>query len=138
MGGTVSVADLITELSQLGIKLEVQGDRLRYSPRSAMTPELAERVKSHKAVLLAILTSEDMPAALLWHMALDRLEAGGEFAPEHLEGCRRASTRWEKSPSLPGGSSPKDTGQINQHPYNQQDGTEKDSNLERPSATGDR
>jgi hypothetical protein len=50
--------DLLTELDRRGITLQAHGDRLRYSPRSAVTPDLAGRMKAHKAALLAILASE--------------------------------------------------------------------------------
>ena len=58
MGGTVSAARLMTDLAQLGIRIEAHGDRLRYSPRSAVTPDLADRMKDHKGDLLAILRRE--------------------------------------------------------------------------------
>ena len=48
-------ADLMTDLARLGIRIEAHGDRLRYSPRSAVTPDLARRMKAHKGELLAIL-----------------------------------------------------------------------------------
>ena len=51
----MSAARLIADLTNMGIRLEVQGDRLRYSPRSAVTPTLIERMKARKAELLAIL-----------------------------------------------------------------------------------
>ena len=46
---------LLMELTRRGIELEPHADRLRYRPRSAMTPELIGRVKASKAALLAIL-----------------------------------------------------------------------------------
>jgi hypothetical protein len=49
------IAMLLAELARRGIQLEAQGARLRYRPRSAMTPELAERVRAHKPGLLAVL-----------------------------------------------------------------------------------
>lgn len=52
LGGTVSAADLIADLTRMGIRLEAHGDRLRYSPRSAVTPELIERMKANKPELL--------------------------------------------------------------------------------------
>ena len=57
MGRDMSVAAyaLLTDLAASGILIEARGDRLRYRPRSAMTPNLAERVRTHKPVLLAIL-----------------------------------------------------------------------------------
>ncbi len=91
----MSVTELMIDLRECGIQLEARGDRLGYSPKAAMTPELAERVKSHKPTLLAILTADDVPAAVLWQAALDLLEGDPEFPPEMLMGCRRASVRWE-------------------------------------------
>jgi len=55
---TKHVSQLMADLAQLGISLAGHGDRLRYSPRSAVTPYLAERMKAHKAELLAILQSK--------------------------------------------------------------------------------
>jgi hypothetical protein len=46
---------LLRTLTQLGIRLEADGDRLRYAPRSAVTPDLAKRMKAHKPELLAML-----------------------------------------------------------------------------------
>ncbi len=57
----MSAARLMTDLAQLGIRIEAHGDRLRYSPRSALTPDLADRMKVHKAELLAILWPEGAP-----------------------------------------------------------------------------
>ncbi len=51
----MSAADLMFDLARSGIRIEAHGDRLRYSPRSAVTPDLAERMKTHKSELLAIL-----------------------------------------------------------------------------------
>jgi hypothetical protein len=45
----------MTELARLGIRIEAHGDRLRYSPRSAVTPDMAQRMKAHKGELLGIL-----------------------------------------------------------------------------------
>jgi hypothetical protein len=55
MGGTVTAVELILELNQKGIRLEAQGDRLRYSSRSAVTTDLAEQMNACKGQLLAIL-----------------------------------------------------------------------------------
>lgn len=50
--------DLLADLDRRGINIEAHGDRLRYSPRSAVTPDLAGRMKALKAALLAILAGE--------------------------------------------------------------------------------
>lgn len=50
-----AVGELLAELSRRGVELVVHGDRLRYRPADAATPELAERLRIHKAELLAAL-----------------------------------------------------------------------------------
>ena len=87
----------MSDLRERGILLKAHGDRLQYSPRSSVTPELAQRMKAHKVALLAILTADDIPAAALWQTALDSLEGDPEFPPEMLAGCRRATVRWESN-----------------------------------------
>ena len=54
-GEVWSTAELLADVARRGIKLEPHGDRLRYCPRSAVTPDLAERLAAHKAELLAML-----------------------------------------------------------------------------------
>ena len=54
----MSAAALMNDLARLGICIEVRGERLRYAPRSAVTPDLAQRMKAHKPELLVILRSE--------------------------------------------------------------------------------
>jgi hypothetical protein len=51
----MSVDQLMADLSRLGIKIEANGGRLRYSPRSAVTQDIMARLKAHKDELLAIL-----------------------------------------------------------------------------------
>ena len=55
----MSVAELFADLMRLNVRLEAHGDRLRYSPRSAVTPDLADLMKTHKDELLAILCGPD-------------------------------------------------------------------------------
>ena len=51
----MSAAKLLLELSGMGVRLEADGDRLRYFPRSALTPDLLSRLTAQKADLLAML-----------------------------------------------------------------------------------
>ena len=62
MGFDMTPAKLLAALRQRGITLEADGERLRFSPRSAVTPELLDRLKHHKRELLASL-SAGAPAA---------------------------------------------------------------------------
>ena len=53
------VVAILAIVARLGIVLETQGGKLRYHPRSAMTQELAARIKANKAELLALLQRND-------------------------------------------------------------------------------
>ena len=55
----MTAAALMEGLALLGIRLEDRGDRLRYSPRSAMTPDLARRMKVHRGELLESVGTEN-------------------------------------------------------------------------------
>ena len=54
----------MTHLARLGIRIEAQDNRLRYFPRSAVTPDLADRMKAHKRELLAILRADPQAPAI--------------------------------------------------------------------------
>jgi hypothetical protein len=50
------LADLIVDLDRAGVQeLVAEGDTLRFRPRSALTPDLVQRLRAHKAELLAAL-----------------------------------------------------------------------------------
>ncbi len=63
--------ELIAELDRLGIRIEADGDKLRYSPRSAMTPDLVEGMKTHKAELLVIMQPEAHNDVAGWDDAIE-------------------------------------------------------------------
>ena len=50
-----TAAELPNELQALGVALAADGDRLRFSPRSAVTGELLARLRDAKPELLAML-----------------------------------------------------------------------------------
>lgn len=50
----------MTELAYRGIRIEARGDRLRYSPRSAVTPDLVDQMRACKNELLTILRSSSV------------------------------------------------------------------------------
>ena len=56
-GGTYD-RGCLDELRGLGIELQPDRDRLRFRPRSAVSPELVDRMKTHKGELLKILRTE--------------------------------------------------------------------------------
>ena len=57
----MTVVELLAEFGRLGIRLEAQGERLRFHPRSAMTSELLSRLKAHKGELLTLLRPTESP-----------------------------------------------------------------------------
>lgn len=68
----MTFAALLERLVAAGIILQAAGDRIRYSaPKGAMTPELADAVKEHRAELLMLLrdgrpTTENVAVILAW------------------------------------------------------------------------
>ncbi len=54
-----NATDLLAELDALGIRLEADGERLRFRPRGKMTADLADRMRVHKAELLAALRKRE-------------------------------------------------------------------------------
>ncbi|GIW96963.1 MAG: hypothetical protein KatS3mg111_0296 [Pirellulaceae bacterium] len=51
----MGAAGLLTELRKRGVKLVPVGDRLRFAPKDALTPDLVEALRAHKAEMLALL-----------------------------------------------------------------------------------
>lgn len=99
----MNAAQLLDDLRQLGIRLESDGDKLRFFPRSKATPELVEQMKSHKAELLAIL--DDGPgeteinifdAGAVWQAIIDRVETDPDFPPDLIEALRNGSAQWAR------------------------------------------
>ncbi len=97
----MSAAELRNDLAQRGIKLAVHGDMLRYSPRSAITPDLLERMSAHKEELLALVRNEARAPVIdstdptaVWQAAIDRLEGGPHFPADILEWLRQGQAIW--------------------------------------------
>lgn len=84
----MSTAELLLEMHRLEIRMEADGERLRYYPRSALTPDLLNLVKAHKAELLAVLRPPPEPAST---QPEPRCEALG--TPRKAV-CRCGSTKW--------------------------------------------
>lgn len=51
----MSVSQLLSELTQIGVRIEVHERLLKYAPKSTVTPELHSRMKARKVELLAII-----------------------------------------------------------------------------------
>ena len=105
----------MTILARLGIRIEAHGDRLRYSPRSAVTPDLADRMKAHKAELLAILhrdpnapTIDLTDATAVWQAALDRLSLDQLIPRDVTEALRATDAQWADDTEAGGDGDPTD------------------------------
>lgn len=89
---------LLAELESLGVRLEVDGDRLRYdAPRGAMTPELLTRLREAKHHLLdALLRYETQPHGGGSRCSVASQEhpvrSPGEPAPRELSFAERVAT----------------------------------------------
>ncbi len=56
----MTLPQLLTELARLGIRLKADGERLRYAPQAALTPDLAEWLRIHKPAVLAYLKTGEI------------------------------------------------------------------------------
>jgi hypothetical protein len=88
----MNAAELLAELESLGIRVEADGDRLRYHPRSAATSDVLDRLKTHKAALLAVLRPS--PAE---NLALPADATEATVMPTSAV-CRCGSTKWRDVP----------------------------------------
>lgn len=52
----MTATDILSELVRRGVHLEVAGDKLRWRPKEAVTPELVEVLKQWKTEIIAALT----------------------------------------------------------------------------------
>lgn len=102
----MNVAELLADLDRLGIRLDADGDRLRYHPRSAATPDLLDRLRTHKAALLAILrrTPDDGPVL--------PVAAAEAAALPTVAVCRCGSTKWRDVPIHGGHTVRRDCGRC--------------------------
>lgn len=107
-----SATDLLAELAARGIRLRAKDGRLRVWPVSALTKELLERLRAHKAELLARLTRDstsetyaDREIARFWRVAVPRPDGRGWYDPGSLrDAAGQAYLAYTLSPpSSPGG-----------------------------------
>jgi len=86
----MSAAELLADLTQLGVEVVAHEDRLRFRPRSALTPGLVERLRTHKEELLAILRPTVFPDG-----ATTALAAGEAETAESRPDAAPEVIRWE-------------------------------------------
>jgi hypothetical protein len=51
-------SEVLAELNRRGVEIAVDGDRLRYRPQDAVTPELRAALAEHKVALLTLLADD--------------------------------------------------------------------------------
>ena len=73
-----SAARLLTDLHASGIEVQSIGATIRYRPLHAMTPDLIQRMQTHKVELLAILVIQKARDLGNAHLAEALAEAWGE------------------------------------------------------------
>jgi len=52
----MTATDILSELARRGVHLEVAGEKLRWRPKEAVTPDLVAALKQWKAEIIASLT----------------------------------------------------------------------------------
>jgi len=98
-GGSMTATALLHDLQALGVTLQADGDRLRFHPRDAVTPEMLEQLREHKAELLEMLRQSDAQHQALgdpravWLAAVEELDGAPLFPGGLLEAMRRADVR---------------------------------------------
>ena len=92
----MTAAGLLDELRQRGVAIWSVGDRLRYTPRSAVDADLRERLAAHKPELLAELEREpEVPVLRETVIATGGYSVSLEVV-EIVREDRPAPTRWER------------------------------------------
>jgi hypothetical protein len=77
------VPEILEEVGCRGVSLFPKGDRLRFYPKKALTPELVEELKEHKAEILVVLGDEPVRSAgEVLEMSLEYLGPSRLFNPE--------------------------------------------------------
>src|SRR5262249_38743087 len=98
LGGAVTAAELLAELTRQGVTLAAEGAGIRVTPASRLCAALRGAVVAHKSALLELLRSgEPSPASAGgWDQAeADRLLAEAREALAHAEAERRAGRMTE-------------------------------------------
>lgn len=75
---TPDVAGILADVAQRSITLQTHGSKVCFRPRSAMTPDLARRIKANRSALLVLLSrpSADTTSAAEAAIGPDKAEPG--------------------------------------------------------------
>ena len=102
----MTATEIVSELSRLGVRLEVAGGKLRWRPREAVGAEMLEALREHKAEILEALRGLNVLARVRgWD---EIVEAGAVDVCWHCHGERTSrciscavpapKVRWDKGP----------------------------------------
>lgn len=95
----MSAAPLIAQLSRKGIRLAVEGRRLKVTPASALSPELRDMLSRHKRELVALLSAADrlgLPHALVHRLSVEDIAACADLSADTLGAYLRVLDRGER------------------------------------------
>jgi hypothetical protein len=85
------VHEILEEVGRWGVSLFPKGDRIRFYPKNALTPELLEELKAHKAEILVVLSEEPVRSASeILEMARKDLGPSRSVDPDEHSHPRRA------------------------------------------------
>ena len=89
----MTVTALLNDLALVGIRVVLREERLRYAPKSAMTPDLLSRMRAQKPELIAVLSGEQTPPDSDWDAVPDwhELHDPGDGCPA----CGSILFRWD-------------------------------------------
>lgn len=82
----MTAAELLAELTRRGVRLEPRGERLRFYPRSPLTPDLIEALKAHKSEMLNLLNGIDSTQPQLVEFGPDGWPVGS-IDPDEIGHC---------------------------------------------------
>ena len=57
----MTATEILNELQRRGVELRAEGDRLRFRPKEAVTPDLIKILKQHKAEIIAAVAGDKLP-----------------------------------------------------------------------------
>ena len=56
----MTATEIIRDLQSRGVELRAEGDRLRFRPKEAVTPDLIKILKQHKAEIIAAVAGDKL------------------------------------------------------------------------------
>jgi len=86
--------ELLVELFRRGVTVKADGDKLRFFPRSKLTPELVEQLRQHKGAILKTLSRVLVPARPAKPSTGPTLDTADETLPAPRESAGSVDAGW--------------------------------------------